>query len=104
MATAAEKKATVKEIIQARDDARQQIYDKASQLEARAEHIKDIGYNRPLNAQELAELKAINTAKGGLYAAENELMLVTVAALDRSDEVNRFLNTVTATNADLKEK
>jgi hypothetical protein len=57
-----------------------------------------------LNNDEIKELKAINAAKGGLYAAENELMLMTVAALDRSDEVNRFLNTVNATNEDLTAK
>jgi hypothetical protein len=104
MATAAQKKATVKEILKARDDARQDLYNKASQLEARAEALKDIGYDRPLNPTELADLKRVNAAKGGLYAAENELMLITVAALDRSDEVTRFSNTVTAINKDLKGK
>ena len=100
----ATKSATIREILKARDNARQEIYEKARQLEARAESIKDIGYDRPLNATELSELKKINAAKGSLYAAENELVLMTIAALDRTDEVKRFLNVVKATNADLKSK
>jgi hypothetical protein len=98
------KQVTIASILQARDEARHEIYDKAQQLEVRAEAIKDIGYDRPLNAQELADLKAINAAKGSLYAAENELVLMTVSALDKTDETKRFLNVANATNADLKSK
>jgi hypothetical protein len=98
------KSETIREVLAARDEARLQIYDKASQLNNRAEVIKDIGYDRPLNAQELADLKKINAALGALYSAENDLMLITVTALDRSDETKRFVNVVTAANVDLKSK
>lgn len=95
---------TIQGILKARDDARQQIYDKARQLDAQAEALKDIGYDRPLTADEMDTLKKINAAKGSLYDAENELVLMTVAALDKSAEVTRFINVVTAANADLKSK
>jgi hypothetical protein len=102
MARSVSKRTTIKEILAARDAARQEIYDKARQLQHRAETIKDIGYTRRLNAQELDQLKKINAGMGSLYAAENDLMLMTVAALDRTDEVQRFINVVQAVNANLK--
>lgn len=100
----ASKSATIKSILRARDDARKEIYDKAQQLENRAEALKDIGYDRPLTPGELGDLQKINAAKGALYAAEDELVLMTVSALDKSAEVTRFLNVAKATNADLQAK
>lgn len=100
----ASKSATIKSILRARDDARKEIYDKAQQLENRAEALKDIGYDRPLTPRELGDLQKINAAKGALYAAEDELVLMTVSALDKSAEVTRFLNVAKATNADLQAK
>lgn len=98
------KATTIKSILRARDDARKEIYDKAQQLENRAEALKDIGYDRPLTSRELGDLQKINAAKGALYAAEEELVLMTVSALDKSAEVKRFLNVTEATNADLQAK
>lgn len=100
----ASKSAAIKSILRARDDARKEIYDKAQQLENRAEALKDIGYDRPLTPRELGDLQKINAAKGALYAAEDELVLMTVSALDKSAEVTRFLNVAKATNADLQAK
>lgn len=95
---------TIKSILKLRDNARLEIYDKARQLDDELETLKDIGYSRPLNNAETALLKKINAAKGSLYSAENELVLMTVVALDKSAEVNRFINVVNATNKDLKSK
>ncbi len=95
---------TIKSILKLRDEARLEIYDKARQLDDQLETLKDIGYSRPLNNAETALLKKINAAKGSLYSAENELVLMTVVALDKSAEVTRFINVVNATNKDLKSK
>lgn len=97
-------KKTIEEILAARDAARQEIYSKARQISDRAEAIKDRGYDRPLTAEEIGELGELTAAMGALRDAENELVMITVRALDESPEVTRLINVITGVNDSLSAK
>ena len=66
--------------------------------------IKDNEWDRPLTDAERTEIDDLRATRAATLSAIEELSFVTMAALDKADEVKRIRNAVAGVIADLQNK
>lgn len=79
-----------------------QTTERATNREINA--IKDIEWDRPLTAEERKRVDDLRAMRAAALAAIEEISFVTMAALDKADEVRRIRNAVAGVIADLQDK
>jgi hypothetical protein len=79
-----------------------QTTERATNREINA--IKDIEWDRPLTAEERKRVDDLRAMRAATLAAIEEISFITMAALDKADEVKRIRNAVAGVIADLKDK
>jgi hypothetical protein len=66
--------------------------------------IKDKEWTQPLSQQDLSQISILRAADSSVLAALEELSYVTMAALDKSDELNRIRNAIDGVIKDLNKQ
>ncbi len=66
--------------------------------------IKDNEWDRPLTAEERKKIDDLRATRAATLSAIEEVSFITMAALDKADEVKRIRNAVAGVVADLQDK
>lgn len=85
---------TFQEIVDQARSARAKLVAIVESIEARIRKIEDKEFERPLTQEERDQLAQLRRDMDKPMAAVEELGLITMAALDNSDEVRRLANTI----------